>query len=475
VPGDDAQPVSLAPSDPQESGLPPAAFAGMLLAAALAPLGSTMIAVALPSIGHETGATASELTTWLVTSYLITSIALQSPGGKLGDLIGHGRALVAGLALVAAGGLVGLLVDNHYALGAARIFMASGGAATVPATMAILRNRTPEGRRARVFGLFGASAGLAAAVGPLIGGELTERFGWRAVFAAVLPAVGVSLALVLTSHGVYTQAARRRPSFDWLGSVLLAAGLTGVIVGLRSSGRAAWWYAGVGAALLAAFPVWERRVASPVVDLSLLKRGAFFGGGTIIALQNMAMYPLLFQLPVFFDQVRHLGPRSMGQALMALTLAMMLCSVVGGRLAERLGARLQALAGSLAALAGLWWFVDFGAVRTPADVMGGMVLIGAGIGLTTPPAQAASMSAVGPEQSGMAGGVVSTMRYAGGIAGTTALGLLLRDASVASHQRPLFVYAAALLASAGLSLLLPGRAAERVATVGTPSRIPSAG
>ena len=128
----------------------------MLLAASLAPLGSTMIAIALPGIGQDIGVEVSSLTPWLVTSYLIASIALQSPGGKLGDLIGHGRAIVAGLSIVAAGSLLGLVGQNAQTLGAARILMASGGAATVPATIAILRNQTAADRRARIFGLFGA-------------------------------------------------------------------------------------------------------------------------------------------------------------------------------------------------------------------------------------------------------------------------------------------------------------------------------
>ena len=430
----------------------------MMLAASLAPLGSTMIAVALPSIGREVGGDAADLTQWLVSSYLIASIALQSPGGKLGDLIGHGRALVVGLSLVAAGGVLGLVVGGVPALGVARILMAAGGAATVPATMAILRNQTAADRRARVFGLFGACMGLAAAIGPLVGGELTQRFGWRAVFAANLPIIALSLLLVLKSRGMYSRPALSQPSFDWPGSALLAVGLTLVIVALRLSGGTAWWLGGTGAVLLIAFPFWERRATSPVVDFSLLTHGAFLGGGSIIALQNMAMYPLLFQLPVFFDRVRHLGARTMGQALLALTVAMMLSSVVGGRLTERIGARAQTLAGSLMALAGLWWFADFESIRVPSDVMPGMLLLGAGVGMTSPPAQAASMSTVGREQSGMAGGMMSTMRYIGGVAGTTALGALLHDSSSpASHQRALVVYAGALIVAAALSLLLPGR------------------
>jgi MFS family permease len=443
----------------------------MLLAASLAPLGSTMIAVALPHIGHDLGAEPSDLTQWLVTSYLITSIALQSPGGKLGDLIGHGRALVLGLSLVATGSLLGLLVGGVPALGAARILMASGGAATVPATMAILRNQTTADRRARVFGLFGACMGLAAAIGPLVGDELTERFGWRAVFAGNLPVIALSLVLVRVSQGVYTRPASDRPSFDWPGSALLAAGLTLSIVALRMSGSTAWWVGGLGGLLLVMFPFWERRAASPVVDFSLLARGAFLGGSSIIALQNMAMYPLLFQLPVFFDRVRHLGARPMGQALLALTLAMMLSSIIGGRLTERIGARAQTLVGSLIALTGLWWFADFASIQTPSQVMPGMLLLGVGVGMTSPPAQAASMSTVGPSQSGMAGGVVSTLRYVGGVAGTTALGALLGDsASPAFHQRPLAVYAGALVVAAALSWLLPGRLP---ATSKEPGSLPS--
>ena len=455
--------ITTTPPEPigvraEGGGLPIPALTGMLLAASLAPLGSTMIAIALPGIGQDIGVEVSSLTPWLVTSYLIASIALQSPGGKLGDLVGHGRAIVAGLSIVAAGSFLGLVGRDAQTLGAARILMASGGAATVPATMAILRNQTAADRRARIFGLFGACMGLAAAIGPLVAGELTQRFGWRAVFAANLPVVAVSFALVMMARRTFARAMEARPSFDWPGTALLAFGLTLSIAALQTTAPLAWWLGAVGVLLLIAFPFREQRAVSPVVDFALLKRRAFFGGASIIALQNMAMYPLLFQLPVFFDRVRGLGARPMGQALLALTLAMMVSSVAGGRLAERLGARTQTLLGSLVALAGLYWFLDFESVHAPSDVMPGMLLMGLGVGMTSPPAQAASMSTVGREQSGMAGGIVSTMRYIGGVAGATTLGALLRDASSpASHQRPVLVYAGALVLAAGLSLLLPRR------------------
>jgi MFS family permease len=181
--------------------LPLPALAGMMLAASLAPLGSTMMAVAVPAIASDLGRGDTEITQWLVAGYLITNIALQSPGGKLGDLISHTRALLLGLALVAAGSVIGYALAELPALVVARVLMAAGGAATVPAAMAILRNSMPHEKRARAFGFFGACMGIAAAVGPLVGGALMRWLDWRAVFAANLPVIAISMALLVLSTG----------------------------------------------------------------------------------------------------------------------------------------------------------------------------------------------------------------------------------------------------------------------------------
>jgi MFS family permease len=449
----------LAEPEPTRN-LPLPALAGMMLAASLAPLGSTMMAVAVPAIASDLGRSDTEITQWLVAGYLITNIALQSPGGKLGDLISHTRALLLGLAMAAAGSAIGYALAELPALVVARVLMAAGGAATVPAAMAILRNSMPHERRARAFGFFGACMGIAAAVGPLVGGALMKWLDWRAVFAANLPVIAISMALLVLSRRLPANAANPgpRPKFDWLGSLLIGAGLGAVLVALRLPTWVAIWVGLGGAALLALFAWYERRVAAPVVDFTLFKRTAFFAGGTTIALQNLAMYAMLFQLPIFFDKVRGLEHGAIGPALLALTLAMVAASVIGGRLSERIGARLQVLVGSLLALGGLWWVHDFSRIQTPLDVIPGLLLMGTGIGLSSPPAQAASMSAAPKEQSGMAGGVLSTMRYMGGVAGIAALGALLTDAGdTASHGAPVIVYASALIAAAALSLLLPGR------------------
>lgn len=451
------------PDTPPEKALPLPALAGMVLAASLAPLGSTMMAVGVPAIAAEIGRSDTELTQWLVAGYLITNIALQSPGGKLGDLAGHSRALLIGLALVAAGSVLGWAISALPALVTARVLMAAGGAAMVPAVMAMLRNAVAPERRARAFGTFGACMGVAAAVGPLVGGALLTWLDWRALFAANLPVVALSVALVLF-HRAPAVVAEPRPKFDWLGSVLVAVGLGAVVAAPRLPGVGLWVGLG-GVALLLLFGWVETRVAAPVVDLKLFKRAAFFAGGSTIALQNLAMYALLFQLPIFFAKARLLEPGAIGPALLALTLAMVAASLVAGRISERIGARAQVLVGSLLGLGGLWWFRDFAAIHTTRDIIPGLLLLGVGLGLSSPPSQAAAMGAVAREDAGMAGGVLSTMRYLGGIAGIAAMAALVTEAtSPASHSLPVYVYAGALAAAAALALLLPGRKSNPTST-----------
>lgn len=449
-------------AETEKPGLSWPALAGMMLAAALAPLGSTMIAVALPAIGHDVGASDAELTQWLVSSYMIAAIALQSPGGKLGDRIGHRNAILLGLLLVGTAGVVGYAMLDLHALALARVLMAAGGAVIIPASMAMVRVRIDPERRARWFGYFGACMGLAAAIGPLVGGELTQAFGWRSLFAAVLPVVLLSLA-TLPFFGRDARSAHLPPPapFDVVGSVLLGAGLAALVIATRM-GERGLWLAASGAAMLLAFPLWERRAASPVVDFRLFKSPAFAAGGLIIALQNLAMYALLFQTPIFFKQVRHVESREMGHSLLAMTLAMMIASILGGRLSEKLGARLQVALGSALALGGLWWFHDFASIQTPTEVLPGLVLMGTGLGLSSAPSQAAAMAAAQRESAGMAAGALSTMRYVGGVIGIAVLGAQIADATnIAAHQSTVFVYAAALVAALALAGLLPGRSGPK--------------
>ena len=444
-------------------------YVGMFLAASLAPLGSTMIAVALPSIGQELDIGSGVLTQWLVSSYLIVGIAVMSPGGKLGDRFGHSKALLLGMTIYGCGSIVGFALANLSSLAFARMSMAAGSAIAVPAAMALMRNLVPIERRARMFGYFGSVMGTAAAIGPLIGGELTVRFGWRSVFLANIPVLVIAFVLIrlagVGSSSAPTPERASAPRFDILGSVLVGLGLTLLVVAVQTT-TAALWYGMAGGALLVCFVLWEQRVSEPVLDLRLFKRRAFAAGTAVIGLQNLAMYALLFQLPIFMEQVRGVPSGTTGRTVIGMMVAMVVLSPVGGRLAERVGPRLTTFSGCLLTLLGLYTIGGFEGVLVPADVLPGIVLMGAGLGLSSAPSQAVSMSAVDRSNAGMAGAAISTARYIGAVIGISTLGFVLNRSGDAgavatdAHTSAMGVYVVALVIATISSLMLPGRLQE---------------
>ena len=439
------------------------------LSATLMPLNSTMIAVALPDISDEFGRDPALVTQALVTSYLIAAVVLQSPAGKVGDRIGHVRMVAAGQLLVAVGALLGFLAPSLLVLIVARILMAAGSAALVPSTLALLRHGLPPERRGRAFGAFGAMMALSAALGPVVGGELVKAFGWPSVFAANLPVLAVSVALGAFAGRVVAEPVQAaRPRFDWVGTGLLAAGLTSIILGLRPDGGHVALLLVVGIGLLVPFALWERRAADPVVAFSLFRSVPFSAGAFLIAVQNLVMYALIFQIPLVAVALFDLEARGTGRLLVSMMLAMVITSPIAGRLTDHLGARSLAIAGSMVALLGiaaLAW-ID---LTSPGQLAPPLVLLGIGLGLTTPAAQSASMSAVGADLAGMAAGIGSTMRYLGGIVGVAVMSVLLdvhgtRAEVVAEHRTLMVVFGGALLFGLLCSVFLPGRVDTPVQT-----------
>lgn len=397
----------------------------IVLASALAPLNSTMLAVAIPSIAKTFGHVDALVTHALVTSYLVASITLQSPGGKLGDVIGHRRALSLGRWIFLGGALLAVVAPSLGVMVAARIATAAGGAVVVPAATALLRTELPEARRGRAFGTFGASMALAAMLGPLLGGALEARFGFRALFLVNVPVLLASAALTYQPGATVREStAERKPvSIDFLGLLLLALSLGGIVVGARMKGALRLELMVAGAVLLVAFALHERRAKNAVVDLGLFALGPFSAGAAVIALHNLGMYALLFFIPSLFAQLFHSASNETGRILVAMTAAMVVASPVAGRLSDRIGARLVMIAGCVAALGGMV-LLRLTTIASPASVIAPLVLMGAGMGLASAPSQAAAMSIAPKEKSGVAAGMLSTLRYLGGVAGIIVLALV---------------------------------------------------
>jgi MFS family permease len=363
--------------------------AGFAIGASTIPLASTMLAVALPRIGGDLGLRPAQLTTWIVGAYLVVAILGSFAGGRVADVVGASRAMRLGLASCAASAIAGSLASSATMLVAARLLMAAGGALLVPACMALLREATPPERRARAFGAMAALMSLAAAIGPVVGGEIAQRYGWRATFAAqALPL----LASALLTSGP-SSSSRLGPSSSRLGP---------------SSSRV------VAARVVAARAVTPRAVASPLTAGSFLRSREFIAGALTIALQNAMTYATLFLVPMLLES-RGASTAGAGRTLLALTLAMVAGSLLGGRLADRLGARATIVLAALLALGGV------AIVREASALVVGLTVLGLGAGLSSGPAQATALAAASAANAASASGALAASRYLGGVAGMIVL------------------------------------------------------
>jgi MFS family permease len=440
------------------------------LTATLMPLNSTMIAVALPNIADSFRHSSAGVTQALVDSYLVAAIALQSAGGKLGDRLSHWRVVSIGQAVLAAGALLGCLAPNLALLATSRVIMAAGGAVVVPATMALIRVEVAEERRGRAFGAIGATLSLAAGVGPLIGGELVNAFGWRSVFIANLPVLVTAAVLAGRRRGDPRIGVRHPAPFDTVGAALLTGALVALVAGLQS--KSAWGVVlvVVGALLFVPFVSWERRAADPVVAFDLFRSTRYTAGSLVVALLNLVMYALLFEIPLLTHALFDLGSAATGELLIFMMLAMVVASLVAGRLIDAYGPRPIGLAGALSSLIGGTVLL----VHDPTaagDLRLPLALLGFGLGLATPAGQLASFAGVPAERMGMAAGMASSMRYVGGVAGVAILGRTLhltgsRHTVLAAHHAMVAIFLGVLVVSVGCAALL-GPAPARTAPVTT--------
>jgi MFS family permease len=449
-------------------------IAAVALASGMTPLNSTMLSVALRPIGVAYGTSEAVLTQVLVTSYLITSIVMQAPGGKLGDLLGHRRALACGQVAFAVGSVIALLAPSLGVLFVARIAMGAAGAMIVPSAVALLRTELPPDLRGRAYGVFGANMALSAAIGPLIGGQLTAAFGWRSLFLVNLLLVPLSMLLAgraprLGAPAILSAEAPPggRAPFDWRGTLLLALALSALVLGVGRGRDASPLLLGLGLVLATMFVMAEKRHPSPVTDLSLLREPVFLASGGVIALQNLAMFALLFELPATCARVLGASPSQTGRLLVAFMAPVVMLSPVAGRITDAIGARSVGLIGTVLAAAGVGTLLCT-PLRSLSALVPGLVIFGVGLAFSGSPAQSAGMSAIPAQRSGVAAGMMATMRYLGGVAGTLVLGITLDDAglhdqvqahsaALAAHQSALLSFTVALVLAVGCAFFLPGK------------------
>jgi EmrB/QacA subfamily drug resistance transporter len=432
----------------------------IVLGAMLVPLNSTMIAVALPHLIVDFDTDLSSAG-WLVTAYLIAMASLQPVAGKLGDRLGRRTLLLAGLGWFGLSSLGAGLAPNLPILIAFRIQQAVAGALVFPNGIALLRATAPPGRLGRRLGLVMGALPLAAALGPLVAGVLLAFADWRAIFLVNLPLVVVPLVLGWRS---LPRTVRTPPNagFDVFGGVLLSVFLLATAWALNRGVSATGATAGVLACVAAAlFAAQELRHPHPLIQLRLFRDSQFVAANGGVALSNLAMYVTLFALPVLLSRRGGWTGAQIGLVVttMTLTMTMFASAPVGGRLADRYGARLPASAGLGLMTSCLVPFALGVSQLSGLAIVALLFGIGAGLGVASVPLQLAAIEAVDVSESGLVAGIFSTSRYLGSITGISLFaGALAPAATGTGGFGPLFaMMAAAAAASAALSLLLPDR------------------
>ncbi len=462
-------------SNPSPSANAPASERWLLLAiglgTTLAPLNSTMIAVALPNIQDDLNVSVSQ-TAWLVTLYLAAMVVGQPIGGRIGDVMGRRRVYLIGLVWFGLASTAAALAPNLAWLIVFRTMQGMAGALTFPNGAAMVRQAIPAHRRATAFGVIGMMTALSAAIGPPLGGVLVHAFDWRAIFWVNVPLIAVSFWLNARFLPASPGSGRPKTRFDWAGSVLL--GLTlGAFISIPTlvrADRTALALAGAAAsvALGALFIWWELRRPEPVVEVRLFSQTTFAAACASIATSNFVMYTTLLGIPLFLDHVRGDNERIIGLTLAAMSALSGLWGMLGGRISDTRGRRGPVLLGAVVLLvgAGLLAGVLDSAALWPICLA--LAIMGTGLGVQSAPVQTTAVEAAPLERTGAAAGIFSTSRYLGSTIGATVLALVFAGESSlsdTSHFQWLFA-GLALTALAGI--FINSRVVARQPAIGVP-------
>jgi EmrB/QacA subfamily drug resistance transporter len=402
-------------------------LAALLLASFLVNLDTTLVNVALPDLTRELHATTTELQ-WVVDAYNLVFAALILTFGSLSDRFGRKGMLLAGLAVVGTASLAGAFTTSPAQLIAARAVMGLGAAMTFPATLSLLTNVFTERReRAAAIGLWGAIAGVAIALGPIVGGWLLQDFSWGSIFVAMAPVAALALAGVAVAVPASRSQDAARPDVPGL---VLSSATMALLVFTIIEAPAYGWTAGrslagfaVSALLLAAFIAAERRAPHPMLDLRLFRNPRFSAASGAVTVSFFTLLGFIFLITQYFQFVRGYSALSAGVRLLPVALAVAIGSVAGTQLAVRAGTKLIVTIG-LVAMAVFYGWV---AATTSATLGYGviavqMVLYGLGMGLTSAPATEAIMGVVSRSRAGVGSAVNDATRLIGGTLGVAVLG-----------------------------------------------------
>jgi len=432
-------------------------------------LDNTVVNVALPSIQRDLGATLSALE-WTVNGYTLSFAVLLATGGRLGDIFGRRRMFLLGVVVFAlSSATAGLAVDTT-SLVVSRVVQGVGAALMMPATLSIVTDAFPAHERGKAMGTWAGVSALALAVGPVLGGFLTEHVSWRAIFYLNIPvALGaVAAALFAVRESRDTTVGRE---VDYLGVAVLTGALTALVLALVEGNAWGWGsteivalLAGAGAGL-AAFVAIELRVEAPMVEFHLFSDRNFLGAVVVALIVSFAMLGVFFFLALYMQNILGYSALEAGVRFLPSTLMIVIVAPVAGRLADRIGPRWLIAAGLAIVAASLYSFSGIAVDSSYGELLPGFMLLGIGIALTMSPMTSAAMNAVAVEKAGIASGVLSMFRMVGGSLGVAVTGAIFQGAvaNPATATRVEFVDALGHAMTVSAAVALGGAAIGAVA------------
>jgi len=399
----------------------------LLLASFAINLDTTIVNVALPTLVRELHATTTQLQ-WVVDAYNLVFAALLLTSGSLSDRFGRKGMLLSGLGVFGLASLVGAFTTTPAQLIAARSVMGLGAAMVFPATLSLIANVFTERReRAMAIGLWGASAGVAIALGPIVGGWLLEQFSWTSIFFVMAPVAATGALAVMLS--VPTSRDPRAPRIDLPGFALSTAAMAVVVYTIIEAPNYGWGGArslagfASAAALFVAFVGWERRVEVPMLDVRLFRNMRFSAASGSVTVAFFSLFGFIFLMTQYFQFIRGYAPLSTGVHLLPVATSVAVGSVLGTRLAVRLGTKLVVTLGLLAVAGFYAWVAGVIAAHTGYGTIAmQMVLYGLGMGFTSAPATESIMGAISRDKAGVGSAVNDSTRLLGGTLGVAVIG-----------------------------------------------------
>ena len=458
----------------------PWALLAVALATFMTYLDNNIVNVAIPAIQRDLGLSTSGLE-WVVSGYILVFAGLLLAGGRFADAYGRRRLFLAGLAVFTAASFVAGLAGSVEVLIAARAVQGLGAALVTPTTLAIISHAYPDPReRTAAVGIWAGVGGLALAVGPLLGGLLSQHASWPWIFEINVPVGLATMALGAWAVSESRETGRKR--LDVPGLVVSAVALTTLTWALIEGSGRGWTSSSILAAFAVAatagiaFVAIEQRAADPMVAVSLFRERVFSGGIAALMLWAFGLFGIYFFTSLYLQNVLGFSPTEAGLAFVPMALCLVAGSVLSERVARAIGAHRSVTAGMVLMAIGIAGTALVGANAGYGALMPTFIVIGVGGGLTTP-LTATVLGVMPPARAGVASGLFNASREVAGLLGITVIGAILtaRQSSVLrAGSAPLDAflsgYRLGLVVSAGLVAL--GAAAAWVALRGTRETAP---